>query len=288
MLRPHPVRAGTTLVELLVAIPVLAIVGAIAVAVLLAAHRQARATDGRQGNARELRHGGMVMAAELRPLQPADLVAWSDTSIEFNSLVGTGIACDTRGARRAIDMLPTAGGDPLRTAWITPPEPGDALMLWIAAPSPADSALPLRATLQSVGTSSGCAASPLRSGPGRAVRLTLGDSLPGDVQDGSPVRVTRRMRYALYRAGDGLWYLGRRVRGEAGWDVVQPVIGPVRAARFHGVEFVVMDSLSMPLASGASNVAIVQVRFRAERPGASPTSVDSAFTDVALRGRLDE
>jgi hypothetical protein len=272
-------------VELLVALPVLAVVAALAVAVLLAAHRQARASDGRQGNVRELRHGGIVLAAELRPLRPADLIAWSDTSIEFHSLVGVGIACDTRAARHSVDLLPAAGVDAARTAWSTPPEAHDDMALWLAPRTTADSATPWTAAVQSVGSSGACERSPLRLEPGRAIRLTLRESLPAILQDGAPVRVTRRVRYTLYRAADGLWYLGRRTFDGSAWDVAQPVVGPLLSASRSGVAFVVTDSLSAPLASGDAHAAAVQVRFRAARAGASPATVDSSFTSIALRGR---
>jgi len=281
-------RAGTALLELLVAIPVLAIVGLAAVAVLLAAHRQARLNDGRQGSARELRHGGLVMAWELRPLQPTDLIAWSDTSIEFNSLVGSGVACDTRDGRRTVHMLPSAGADPARTAWITPPESNDRVTLWLGAPTTTSTATRWDGVVRSVGASAACASSLLRLEPGRAIRLALRDSLPRDLQDGSPVRVTRRVRYALYRGADGFWYLGRRAFDGTAWDVAQPVVGPLLSAARGGVTITVTDSASTPLPTGAPNAAGVSIRFRAPRAGMTPQRVDTSLTTVALRGRDDE
>ncbi|MEO7521054.1 MAG: hypothetical protein ABIW79_04490, partial [Gemmatimonas sp.] len=87
---------------------------------------------------------------------------------------------------------------------------------------------------------------------------------------------------------DGDWYLGRRSHDGAGWDIVQPVIGPLMPAAARGVTFTVSDSNGTALSSGASNAAAVRVRFRARRVGVSSPAVDSAFTDVALRGRNDE
>ena len=283
-------RAGTTLLELLVALPILAIVGGMAVAVLLAAQRQARAADARHTVGRELRHGGLVMAAELRPLQPDDLVAWSDTGIELHSLVGTGIACDTRDGRRTVNLLPVGGDDPARAAWISPAEPGDRVSVWLAASSSTDSSARWTGVLDAVSSSNACSGAPLGLGAARATLLTLRDSLPRSVEQGSPVRITRRVRYALYRAADREWYLGRSASSGAAWEVVQPVVGPLlpAGAAASGVEIAVLDSALVPLRSGDSTAAVVHIGFRARRSGAAPSRVDSSFTTVALRGRSDE
>jgi hypothetical protein len=44
-------------------------------------------------------------------------------------------------------------------------------------------------------------------------------------RDGAPVRIVRRARFDVYRASDGLFYLGYRVCA-AGCAGVQPVAGP--------------------------------------------------------------
>ena len=281
-------RRASSLLELLVALPILAIVGAIAIAVLLGAHKQARKSDTVQGNARELRHGGLVMATELRPLQPEDMIAWTDTSLEFHSLVGVGIACETRAPDRHIDILPAWDGDPARTAFITTAQANDRVIAWRAPRDPGTRPTPWETRLVSVASSSACAGSPLRIDVTRAIRLHVSDTIASPLQEGTPVRITRRVRYALYRAGDGNWYLGRRSHDGSGWDVVQPVIGPLLSAASRGVNFVVTDSSEAPLASGAANAAAVRIRFRAARVGVATSIVDSSFIDVALRGRDDE
>jgi type II secretory pathway pseudopilin PulG len=281
-------RCGSSLVELLVALPILAIIGAIAIAVLLGAHKQARKSDTVQGNARELRHGGLVMATELRPLQPGDLIAWTDTSLEFQSLVGVGIACDTRVASRHIDMLPAWESDPARTAFITTAQPNDRVVAWRTGRDPGTRAAPFETRVASVASSTACAGSPLRIDATRAIRLHVSDSSASPLQEGTPVRITRRVRYALYRASDGNWFLGRRSHDGTDWDVVQPVIGPLLSAASRGVNFVVTDSADVPLASGATSAAAVRIRFRAARVGVATSVVDSTAFDVALRGRDDD
>lgn len=284
-------RRGSSLVELLVALPILAIVGAVAIAVLLAAHKHARLNDTVQGNARELRHGGLVLSTELRPLQGQDLIAWTDTSIEFRSLVGVGIACGTRTPGRHIHVLPTWDTDPARTSWITSPQANDRVTAWRTPAGPGSVLREWETTLVAVASSTACASSPLQIDGARAVRIAVADSAASPIQEGTPVRITRRVRYALYRASDGDWYLGRRSHDGTAWDVVQPVIGPLQSAASHGVSFAVFDSTEAPVASGQPGAALVRVRFHAKRvgvSGAASSAVDSSFTDVALRGRRDD
>ena len=113
----------------------------------------------------------------------------------------------------------------------------------------------------------------------------LRDSLPGQVEEGTPVRVLRRTRYALYRSGDGLWYLGRRNRDAVGWTVIQPVVGPLLGAAARGVTFTVTDGAASALASGQPGAAAMHVGCGTR----GPASVlhDSTRVEIALRGHDD-
>lgn len=293
--RPHICRStrhrGTTLIEVLVAMPVIAIVGVIAITLLLAAYRQARFADGTLTASRELRHASLVMASELRPMQPADLVAYTDTSIEFESLVASGVVCDVQNPARTIDLLPVDAVepilDPARTAWIMPAQNGDRVAAWLAPVPPSLAPIPFVATLRAVVSSSACAGSILRATSDRAVRLELTDSLPTQLAEGTPVRITRRTRYNLYRASDGLWYVGRRTRTGLKWDVIQPVVGPLSSAFALGLRFTLLDSMGAAVTPGPS-VAAVRVSLRALRRGTTPPVLDSSAIEIALRGRNDD
>ncbi|MES2523617.1 MAG: hypothetical protein V4617_13010 [Gemmatimonadota bacterium] len=276
-------RAGAALIELLVTLPLLALIGALAVAVLLGAQRQARLSDARERTSRELRHASLVLAAELRPLRSVDLVAWTDTSVDFDVLIGAGIACDTRGAKSAIHLLPDEPDDPAATAWISSADALDDVTAWLAAAAPATPPSHVRLVLAAATSATACQASPLHGGRGQGVILALRDSLPAQVAEGTPVRVLRRTRYALYRAGDGLWYLGRRTRDLAGWTVIQPVVGPLLGAAAGGVSFEVTDALASTLSSGQPGAAALHVALRAPR-GPASVLVDSTRVEIALRG----
>jgi hypothetical protein len=98
--------------------------------------------------------------------------------------------------------------------------------------------------------------------------------------------VVRRRRYALYRAGDGLWYLGMREWDVGGWQGVQPLAGPFDALTDGGMSVVVRDAAGtvraagMPLPSGAE----VEVRLRASRRRGAVAWRDSARVVVRTAG----
>ena len=119
------------------------------------------------------------------------------------------------------------------------------------------------------------------------MRLTFADSFPVAFQVGTPIRVTRRTRYSLYRAGDGDWYLGRRTMGPAGWDVAQPVAGPLSSAGDRGLRIVVRDRRGDALGSVRGMPARVSLLVRAPRRAgrAAPTPVrtDSLHIEILLR-----
>ncbi len=285
---PRPqMRSGSTLIELLAALPVMGLVGALALLMLIAAQRQARRADSSEAAVRELRHASVILGAELRPLRSQDLVAWSDTSLELQSLVAMGIACDVRAVGASINLLPANDADPMNTHLIMPVQDGDRVRAMLAPGSASGPPQPWETLTTSMTPSNACASSVLRSSPGAAMLLALDASPPRSIAEGTSVRITRRTRYHLYRASDGLWYLGRTSRGRSVWDGVQPVAGPFTSAASRGVRFTVRDSAGRVLSAGPSPLAAsVQVELRAARLGTA-AAADSGFAAIALRARDD-
>lgn len=284
-LSPPRMRAGSTLVELLAALPIMGIVGTLALLMLLAAQRQARRADASGGAARELRHASVILGAELRPLRPVDLIAWNDTSLEFQSLIATGTACDVRSVNAAINLLPAGEIDPLDTRTTMRVQDGDQVRAMLASAGVASAPQPWETVTSSIASGTACAGSVLRFSPGPALQLTLDAPPPAQFAEGTSVRVTRRTRYQLYRAGDGSWYLGRASRSRTVWEGVQPVAGPFMSAAARGVRFIVRDSAGNALAAGpTARARSVHVELRVARRGA-PSAADSSFVAVALRVR---
>jgi type II secretory pathway pseudopilin PulG len=94
---PATRRRGGTLVELLVALPLAALVAVLAAATLIGGWRLNRRVAATQGSAREFRHAQATFEAELRPLRARDIHAVSDTALEFDALLGVGVICAATG-----------------------------------------------------------------------------------------------------------------------------------------------------------------------------------------------
>ena len=103
---------------------------------------------------------------------------------------------------------------------------------------------------------------------------------------GSVVRVTRPVRYSLYRAGDNLWYLGARDWNTTSqqFNGIQPVSGPFLSAAQHGLAFRYLDTagavLATPIAN-ASSITAIRIDLRAQT--SAPVRVLSAAGPVAAR-----
>ena len=294
-------RSGMSLLEVLVALPLIAILGALAVSLVLQVQRRAFESDGVLGATRELRHAATVLSNELRVVRPSEIVAWRDTAIEFESVVGIATVCAIDPARShllvvaASKRTPTLDStlDPIGAQWSQVPQDGDRVQFWRAGETMLDRLALTEATLRSVSVGTECGNSPLRaSATGTTTRLQIDQVLTAAPTVGTPVRVTRRTRYSLYRATDGDWYIGRRTLGRGGWDVVQPVDGPMQSARAGGLILQAYDTTGAPLADGdspvvARSIARLRIQLRAPRRAgrASPRTVrvDSLGIDVALR-----
>lgn len=297
--RAHPVQArrGTTLLELMVALPIAAIIGTVAMALLLDTHKLARRLNSSTEIARELRQASAVLASEIRPLSAADIVAWTDTSLDFVGLVGSGTVCATP-APSTLDLLPLNGTDALRTAWFASPQAGDAVYTVGADSAIVPTDGNWRATTLGASTSSGSSDCLTRSlmtlgsaSADRVIRLTLTSGLTPRPAQGTPVRITRRARYSLYRASDALWYLGRKSYNGMVWNTIQPVAGPLDRPLQLGLQIVVRDSASNELPPGSAvaphSIALELRSSSTWMRSASQAGIrDSVLVHVTLRGQM--
>jgi hypothetical protein len=121
------------------------------------------------------------------------------------------------------------------------------------------------------------------------------------VQAGSPVRFLKRVKYGLYKAGDGKWYLGFDfVTGDGATWSPQPVSGPYRA------HYAALDArnglrircyhrngteLGLDVCATSDSLNRLDFTFRSETNaavaktglGTTETLVDSMTVRVALR-----
>jgi len=280
-------RTGTTLVELLVALTlgglVLGMVGAMCV-------RQQRIYADLSVNAarsEQLRDAASILPIDLRALSrgAGDIREALDTALEFRATIASAVVCDTAGG--SIVLTPPTSDASAFTSMEAPIAAGDSI--WLL--SGTDSIAPW-ASARILSTGSAQAGQCAPSGPrlvgaaltARRPTATLSIPLPPPI--GSVVRVTRPLRYSLYRAGDNLWYLGARDWNTTSqqFNGIQPVSGPFLSAAQHGLAFRYLDTagavLATPIAN-ASSITAIRIDLRAQT--SAPVRVLSAAGPVAAR-----
>jgi hypothetical protein len=287
-------RDGVTLPGVLIGLSlaalVLALLGGAMVTLLRQAHRQHDRTQARG----QLAHAVGVLSAELRTVASApsttdvgDLLLIADTAVEVRAAVGGGAACAVAGD--AVELVDVAvAGAPFVSWWSDAPQPDDVVHLHDEGPSPAtaDDAWLARDVVGVQFGGGACATGPLAPWTTTALRLRVGGpALPTTLGAGAPVRVTRRRRYVLYRAGDGSWQMGQR-SWSAGVASLQPVAGPLGSAvaADPGLRVTALAADGTPIggASQPSAVARLSIVVRAERGWAGRRWLDSATAHLPL------
>src|SRR5205814_6910606 len=132
-------------------------------------------------------------------------------SIELRSSIATAVVCDTLGG--SIVLAPASSGATAFAGYLTAIAPGDTAWLLVRGDT-ADAWTPY--TVSSASSTAPGACGPLgpqlnaaaRASNRVAIRLSIAAPIP--ILAGSVLRVTRPVRYSLYRGGDGRWYLGQR------------------------------------------------------------------------------
>jgi len=256
------------------------------------------------------RQASAIAPIDLRALDPraGDLRAdvASDTVLEARTTLAAGIACAVDGSSVALVPASAAGG--LLGSFVSLPDPGDTAWALVVDDSieywrP----IPLRAAALSRGRCPASDSALVRPDEATATQLVLDagaldatapeSSGAAVLAPGTPVRVTRPIRYLVYRAGDRHWYLGLREwnPSTARFDVVQPVSGPhdgegaSAGLRFRYLN-AVGDALELPLQSPA-DVARIELLLAGTRPfretlARTPgESAESLRVTIGLRNR---
>lgn len=281
-------RRGATLLELLVAMGLAAVVlGAVGATLV----RQSRESEGAQARSRgesQLRTALTALAAALAGVSPAagDLKEGEarDSALQLRIAVVLGVACDSTPGQVILSASDSAGRE---TTVVASPRVGDTLWWW----SPGAASWSARRVTAISAGSGACA----REGGTSRELLRLGFSTPDTVPRGAPVRLTRQVRYSFYRAGDGSWQLGIAEWSDVLHDfaVPQPVAGPFLLAAPGGARtgFRYFDASGLELPAtmqGAQVGTVARVRvaliapLSARRAGPSllRDSVDVALVHV--------
>lgn len=269
-------RRGLTLVELLVALTLAALVLGTATASLLGqqrAHSRLRAVLDADA---QISAAMMVLGQHLGMLDAGrDLTAGEarDSALQFRATVVSAIACAGRAGHTTLVADPV-GSVPLRGI-ASLPRAGDSLW-WLA-----DSAWTGTAIAGVVNSPVTCA-SPFGTSSGE-MQIVL--ARPDSVAAGTPVRATRQTRYGIYWASDGAWHLGFREWDSTppGFPSPQPVVGPLIRTGALRSGFRYFDDTGAELAQGASGVDVTRVaRIRVTAHALAPVhgrGRDSVRTD---------
>ena len=289
-------RHGTTLLELLVVLVLLAIVGGAIMRVAVGQQRFLAAAERVMEAHRTSREGADIPRQELRAVAPASggIYDMADDRIEFRSLIGASVVCEVDTSRTTVSIPGRLGWSGL-TSWIVAPRERDTVVVFDAT---SDSAPPRwRAHTLATAPSPG-GRCPSASGLARttaeesdAIAFQIAPPLELPIGAGASLRFLRRARYQLYRAGDGRWYLGFLDCAPARsipCSTIQPVSGPFPPG---GVRFAFRDSAGA-LTVDPTRVARIDVVSRAESDAplramgfALGVYSDSVLASIALRNR---
>ena len=308
-------RRAFTLLELCVALTLGAAALAIVVAAGIREQRLHLAATRLLADGEHTRQASAIAPIDLRALDPraGDLRAdvASDTMLEVRITLASGIVCAVDGS--FVSLVPGSAAGGLFGSFVSLPDPGDtAWALVVDDTTEHWRPISLRGASLSRGRCPASESALVRPSEAVATQLVLDVGAldatavdPGALRSsgadvlapGTPVRVTRPVRYVVYRAGDRHWYLGLREwnPGSARFEVVQPVSGPhdgegtAAGLRFRYLN-AAGDALELPL-QAAGDVARIELllsgtrRIRAAIARTSGEPPESLRVTVALRNR---
>lgn len=267
-------RAGLTLVELLVALPLTTLVAALSAMLLLNAAREGRRDEARRITRRELRHARQALAADLAPVTGARIRRWTDSLLEFSSTLGDVVLCAVVDSTLYVSAAP---GDPPPTL-IDALRDGDEVHGWVdtlvgAPPTPAT------ATVRGPGAAAGVGACPTGTGTASRWRVPLHGTAP-PLTIGYPAALRRDVQWLHYKSGTS-WWLGRRARDGGAWETTQPVAGPLLSAAAAGMRVQALAPNGSATAR-ADSVSLFRILLRMPRRLATRGGVTHDSADLWL------
>jgi prepilin-type N-terminal cleavage/methylation domain-containing protein len=230
-------RFGFTLIELVVATAIAAIVGA---TLLMTFRRQERfygaATDVMSVRS-QLRDAADVLVADIRGAAVAryGFPVMTDTAVELFATVGTSVVCAVPSGRTLFLPPSVLSSGAVLTSFVAAPDTGDIALVYANPFNNPDSARWIESRISGFTTRSIASSCPPATGfttigdAGPGYALTLQNAVDSAIRKGSPIRFLRRSRYSIYRSSDGESYLGYRRCNAIGASVcttIQPVSGP--------------------------------------------------------------
>jgi prepilin-type N-terminal cleavage/methylation domain-containing protein len=297
LIRARP-RRGLTLVELLVALVVAGVVFALVATISAREQRLVGDIAADASLDQQLREGASVFPIDVRGAAPGDIREAGDSSIELRTTIASAVVCDTSGG--ALVLPPATAGATATASTSSSIAAGDTA--WLFTPGDSIDDWQPHAIIGTVASSTGpCAPGGPALDPGtralarKAIRLGVA---PPRAAIGMPLRVTRPLRFSLYRSGGG-WYLGARDWNTTSgrFNTIQPVSGPFLSAASAGPMLEYVDNAGVRLTTPVSDpkrIALIRIVLRGQTKtimralGAGATNQkrsDSAVVAVMLRNR---
>ena len=296
-------RSGFSLAELVVVMALAGLVGSVIAITLIRQQRFYHDSAELHYVRENVRDAMEVLSTDIRGMSVLDTVRLrADSAIEFLANIGSSVVCQINGNEIGLPSAHSSANS--LSAFLVAPDTGDLAVFY--GPSESEGAewerhavmgFVSRPLASSCPTSTGMSQQAEIDAAGTGFVVTIAPPLGPGVKAGSPVRFLRRVRYSLYRAGDGNWYLGYRrcnAVGVSACDAIQPVSGAYRAHSANplasGLVFDYFDASGQRLEPTASSLSLarVDITARSESPqqplaGQQPKISDSATVSIAIR-----
>ena len=272
---------GATLMELLVALTLLAIVGSATAAAGRMQTGVRTRVAGRLSAATQHREAIAPLLADLAVVSPAagDIPPGGarDSTLDLRATIARGHVCSAAagdGEALWITLRSTASSRTIVE--------GDSVWLYAGAGEWRVAAV--LSVEWGAPPDDGCTEDP----DATVLRIGIDPVVREVIPRGAPVSFTRLSRYSFYRASDGATYLGLREWSHAanGLATVQPIAGPfIRGA----TRFVYFDTAGSELPAGSvpsTGIAWIEIRLSSRPPtGVADDLPVSTVVAVALRNR---
>jgi prepilin-type N-terminal cleavage/methylation domain-containing protein len=314
-------RRGMTLIEIMISLVLLGIVGGVVMRVIMRQQRFYQGVNQIMTQRGQLRQATAVLPIDLRSLSSVgdDILVATDSSMDFMVNVGTTVVCEVvNGSQLAVPLATLSSGQTL-TTWYGYGEPTRGATVYVyndSSVSGNEDDRWQKFTLVDVHhDASRCLTSfhqVADLGKERPI-LELSSTEPNDastagpisryINAGAPVRIMKRVRYALYQSTDGKWYLGFQTydTSTSAYGTMSPVSGPYDPyGSASGLGFKYYDVDGNEIASGAAQTerekiarvdliararTSANVRTEGVQAGANQQYRDSLAVSVMLRNR---
>lgn len=216
---PRRARSGFSLTELMIVVTLMGLIGAMLTSVLVRQQRYHRAVTSVTDARARMRDIATILPTDLRGTSSIenDILVFTDTSLQFRAFIGTSIIC-AYNSTTEIELPPKvlASGNVL-SAWINPPTTDDIAFIYnegTEAGNADDVWTGYKIVSSTTDNTSGtCPSSSTFTTAADDTREKYIVTLPSApdqtlMAPGAPIRFMREVRYSVYAASDGQWYVG--------------------------------------------------------------------------------